>query len=117
MREPVVTVETIDLGYEQLLRLDAGAGRRVRVLFGGLWLTEEGEARDRIVRPGDEVPLRGRGTVLLEGIGPARVQILKAHAPGLRPRLARAARRALAAARRLSERLHLGGRPAAEPLT
>lgn len=71
------TLTTIDLGYEQLLVLEGRRGTRVRVLYGSLWLTEEGEAGDRFPASGEEVVLKSRGLALLEGLGAARVQLVE----------------------------------------
>lgn len=96
------TVRTIDLGYEQLLVLERRRGTRVRVLYGSLWLTEEGEAEDRFAAGGEEVVLKSRGLALLQGLGVARVQLVEPPRETWRARLAaalRGARRRLATQR------------------
>jgi hypothetical protein len=96
------TVRTIDLGYEQMLALRGRRGTRVRVLYGALWLTEEGEAGDRFAAGGEEVVLKSRGLALLEGLGAARVQLVEPPRETWRARLAgalRVARHRLAAQR------------------
>ena len=87
MRTKPTTVRTIDLGYEQVLLIDGGPGTRIRVLYGAMWLTEEGVADDAFARAGDEVALRGHGTAVIEAIGAGRVQV---HTPLVGGRLARA---------------------------
>jgi hypothetical protein len=74
--EPMV-VRTIDLGYEQLLMFESRPGAKLRVLYGSLWLTEEGIPQDAIVANGDEVALRARGSALLESLSPSRVEIVE----------------------------------------
>jgi hypothetical protein len=86
------TVRTIDLGYEQMLALHDRRGTRVRVLYGALWLTEEGEAGDRFPASGEEVVLKSRGLTLLEGMGAARVQLVEPPRATWRARLAGALR-------------------------
>lgn len=71
------TARTVDLGYDQLLVLEARPGLKVRVLYGHLWLTEEGSAQDVFAGSGDEVALRGRGRAVVEGLGMARVQLIE----------------------------------------
>lgn len=71
------TARTVDLGYDQLLVLEARPGARVRVLYGNLWLTEEGSAQDVFAASGDEVALRSRGRAVVEGLGLARVQLIE----------------------------------------
>ena len=71
------TSRTVDLGYDQLLVLEARPGTRVRVLYGNMWLTEEGYAQDVFAGSGDEVALKSRGTAVIEGMGVARVQVVE----------------------------------------
>ncbi len=71
------TTRTIDLGYEQLLTLQGRPGTRLRVLYGSMWLTEEGDLRDVFARCGDEVTLSSDGLSVIEGIGAARVQVIE----------------------------------------
>lgn len=71
------TARTVDLGYDQLLVLESRPGTKVRVLYGGLWLTEEGAAQDVFAGSGDEVALKMRGRALIEGLGVARVQVIE----------------------------------------
>ncbi len=104
------SVKTIDLGYEQLFVFDGGPDTRVRVLYGGTWLTEEGASGDSFARAGDEVALHGNGRALLQGLTTTRVRIVSPPV-GLGQRL----RRAWRPLRRLIERLHLGERAAVAP--
>ena len=108
-----VKVRTIDLGYEQMLVLDGGPERRVRVLFGGTWLTEEGLPEDSIMYAGDEVALRGDGKALLEGFVPSRVEILESRPRNALRSVARFVQRAGRGARRIFERLQLSARAVA----
>lgn len=109
MRDSRVRVRTIDLGYEQLLLLDTAAGTRVRVLYGAMWLTEEGEAGDVEVRAGNDALLRPGRRALIEALAPARIQLIeRKSAVGLADGL-RTALRALARwLRRLRARSQLG---------
>ncbi len=100
------TIRTIDLGYEQILVFDGGREARVRVLYGATWLTEEGEPGDAVARAGDEMVLHG-GRAVLEGIGPARVQIVSGR-PGLLRRAGYWLRRAARRARQHVGRMQLG---------
>ena len=107
-------VRTVDLGYEQMLMIESHPRHRVKVIYGGVWLTEEGVLRDAWLTNGDEVALRSRGMALLEGVGAARIQLLEEpRQPG---RIARALsslfERAKRSARTLRTRLHLGPRDA-----
>lgn len=85
------TTRTIDLGYEQLLTFVGRPGTRVRVLYGAMWLTEEGRAQDIFAGCGDEVLLRTGGLSVVEGLGAARVQVIEPAARSLAMALARGA--------------------------
>ncbi len=69
------TTRTVDLGYEQMLMLEGRPGTRVKVLYGGVWLTEEGWPDDIFAFTGEGVALRSRRLSLIEALGPTRVQI------------------------------------------
>lgn len=107
MKTYAQTVRTIDLGYEQFFIFAGQPQARVRVLFGGAWLTEEGVAHDSIVGAGDETELRGSGSVLLEAAGPTRVQLIEPAMPAP-ARSAQWLRRAGAQLQQFVRRLHLG---------
>lgn len=85
-----LTTRTIDLGYEQILTLEGRPGTRVRVLYGAMWLTEEGDPRDVFARCGQEVTLGSDGRSVIEGLGHARVQVIEPRRPSA---LARAGKR------------------------
>jgi hypothetical protein len=98
------TSRTVDLGYEQLLVLEGRPGMKVRVLYGNLWLTEEGTAQDVFAGSGAELALKSRGRAVIEGLGEARVQVVEM-APTIGQRL-----RNLFGALRLRQRLaSIGG--------
>lgn len=113
--EPQV-VRTVDLGYEQLLVLESQRGAVVRVLHGGVWLTQEGLARDIFAEAGAELPLEGEGRVVVEGLGSARVQLVStASFPATRRWLLNATKSISTLLRSFRERGQLGraGQPAA----
>ncbi len=97
MSRELTVVRTIDLGYEQMLLFESHPGAKVHVLYGSVWLTEEGMPHDAIVGSGEEVALRARGTALLESLGPACVEIVERAS-----RAPRWWRRAVAAAARFA---------------
>jgi hypothetical protein len=106
MTEPVSIFRTLDLTGGSLVPFTSAPGERVRILYGRIWLTEEGSARDSFLASGDEVSLANRGLAVIEALGPARIQLVEdVRAPS---RLAREAasihRRALAAMRRWAVR-------------
>lgn len=107
-------MDTIELEPHPLLVIDGARQPRLRVLRGNVWLTQEHEPLDAVLRAGDEVPLR-TGRVLVEALGAARVQLLPdgdaALAPQRSARLAWARRTWQHARTRLGDaiaRLQLG---------
>ena len=70
-------VRTVDLGYEQMLVLESHPRTRIKVIYGGVWLTEEGRPQDVFAASGDEVALQSRGLALVEGLGYARVEVME----------------------------------------
>ena len=77
MREPVSTLRTLDLPGGSLVPFASIPGERVRVLYGRVWLTEEGDARDAFLASGEEVSLAGRGVAVIEALGPARIELIE----------------------------------------
>jgi hypothetical protein len=76
---PTLT-RTVDLGYEQMLLVESHPRTRIKVIYGGIWLTEEGRTQDVFASSGDEVTLKSHGLAVVEGLGYARVQVLEAPA-------------------------------------
>lgn len=77
MRDPVSIFRTLDLPGGSLLPFTSVPGERVRILYGRVWLTEEGSARDSFLASGEEVSLGSRGLAVIEALGPARVQLVE----------------------------------------
>jgi hypothetical protein len=98
------TTRTIDLGYEQLLTFVGRPGTRVRVLYGSMWLTEEGREQDIFAGCGDEVLLKAGGLSVIEGLGVARVQVIE---PRERPVLTSLVKRARSVWQRVRSRIGL----------
>lgn len=74
-------VRTVDLGYEQLLLLESRPRTRIKVIYGGIWLTEQDRPDDVFATSGEEVALKSRGLAVVEGMGYARVQVAEAPGP------------------------------------
>jgi hypothetical protein len=60
---PVLSLET-----GQVVTLDNAAGRRISARDGLLWVTEEGSAKDHIVRPGDAHIVRRAGRTVVQAL-------------------------------------------------
>ena len=68
--------KTLDLHGGTLMPFPS-AGERVRVLYGRVWLTEEGSPRDAFLASGEEIALGSHGLAVMEALTPARVQIFE----------------------------------------
>lgn len=69
--------KTIDLPGGTLMPFASVPGERVRILYGRVWLTEEGSPRDAFLASGEEVALDTRGLAVIEALSPARIQLLE----------------------------------------
>jgi hypothetical protein len=65
----------LDLAQGNILRIDDGKGILVAVTEGEVWLTEEGEARDIVLKPGESFCLARRGVSLVYALQPARLTL------------------------------------------
>jgi hypothetical protein len=75
MNSNVTVVRTVDLGYEQLLLLESRPRTRVKVIYGGIWLTEQDRLDDVFAGSGEEVALKSHGLAVIEGLGYARIEV------------------------------------------
>jgi hypothetical protein len=58
-----------------MLLLESRPCTRIKVIYGGVWLTEEGRPDDVFAKHGEEVALKSHGLAVVEGLGYARVQV------------------------------------------
>lgn len=75
MKSESTVSRTLDLPSGALMPFQSVPGERVRILYGRIWLTEEGNLRDAFLASGEEVSLATRGRAVIEALGPARVQV------------------------------------------
>lgn len=59
----------VRLGPNQTLRVVDGAGSTVCAVEGSLWITEENQPRDIVLKPGTCYRLRERGIALVNSLG------------------------------------------------
>ena len=70
------TVRTVHLDHDQMLILEDLRTGRVRVLLGGVWLTEPGQSRDHFLQLGEARPVRAAGA-LVQAQGPTQVEVTR----------------------------------------
>ena len=75
MAASISMFRTLDLPGGSLVPFVSVPGERVRILYGRVWLTEEGRTHDAFLASGEEARLDSRGLVVIEALGPARVQL------------------------------------------
>lgn len=112
MNKRMATVKTINLGYEQMLVIDAGDGSRLRVLHGATWLTGEGELDDVVLGAGQERTLR-QGRSVVQALAPASVELTRPPTSGALRGLRQVWRQLVRGLRRLATRWQLGAGDAA----
>jgi hypothetical protein len=115
MRESASVFRTLDLPGGSLVPFTSVPGERVRILYGRIWLTEEGSVRDAFLASGEEVSLGTRGLAVIEALGPARIQLVEdVRGPSVVQRAAASLYRSAAGAlRRWSARMPRSARRAA----
>ncbi len=77
MKRESTVFRTLDLPGGTLVPFPSVPGERVRILYGRIWLTEEGSPRDAFLASGEEVSLATRGLAVIEALGPARIQLVE----------------------------------------
>ena len=100
---------TIKLKQGSVMPLRAAAGSTVSVLWGNIWLTQEGDGRDYELRAGESFLVRAGGLTLIDALDPAAITILEPWDEPARSRIDRADRSGSAERQRASfESDHVG---------
>ena len=63
-----ISSTTFTLAPAGLLTVQDGAGSRVVVRTGVIWVTQEGDVRDTIIGPGDELTIRKSGRTVITAL-------------------------------------------------
>lgn len=66
---------TLQLARGQLVRLEDAAGRVVRSHDGAVWVTEDGQPRDIVLREGESYRLTGDALVLVHALRDSSVTV------------------------------------------
>lgn len=61
--------------HDGLVLIENGKGMAVEVWDGELWITQAGDTRDHLVRPGGSFRLRRDGLVLVSALQPSRITL------------------------------------------
>ena len=65
----------MELERGKLVRIEDGRGMLVRVISGSVWITEEGDSRDRIVAAGKRFRIGSSGVTLISAIGRSTIAL------------------------------------------
>ena len=76
----------ICLGKRQTLSLADGAGVRIDARSGAVWVTQDHDRRDIVLRPGDSFTLDGRGQAIVQAFEPSRVRLTQTRSVSPRAR-------------------------------
>lgn len=66
---------TIDIQRGRLFRVHEGAGSTVTARAGAVWITQQGDPRDVVLRPGESFRLARPGLALIEAISDASIAL------------------------------------------
>jgi uncharacterized protein (DUF3084 family) len=74
-RHEYVVQRTLDLVRGNLVRIEDGRGMMVRVLSGEVWITEEGDPRDRFASAGRYVRIVSSGVTLVSALSRGSISL------------------------------------------
>lgn len=67
----------MNIGCREFVELPDGSGDAVRCVEGSLWITEYGSSRDYVLGTGQSLPLDGRRGVVIQGLRPSRLRVIR----------------------------------------
>ena len=74
-RHEYVVHGNLDLASGNLVRIEDGRGMLVRVTSGSVWITEEGDARDRFVSTGGKFRVASSGVTLISAFSRSTIAL------------------------------------------
>jgi ferric-dicitrate binding protein FerR (iron transport regulator) len=75
MGHDYVVQSRLDLVRGNMVRIEDGRGMMVRVASGEVWITEEGDPRDRFVTAGRDVRITSRGVTLVSALSRSAISL------------------------------------------
>ena len=75
------------MAKEILVRIEAGRGTLVRVASGSVWVTEEGDPRDRFLSAGSRHLIASKGVTLISALTRSTIALSARRRPGWAARL------------------------------
>ena len=74
-RHESVVQGSLDLVRGNMVRIKDGRGVLVRVTSGSVWITQEGDTRDRCVSAGGRFRIVSSGLTLISALTPSRIAL------------------------------------------
>lgn len=71
-----ISSSTLTLSPSGVLAVQDGAGTRVLCRTGSLWVTQEGEVKDSVVRPGEVLTIRRPGRTVISALETSTLMLL-----------------------------------------
>ena len=78
-RKVIAETHRFCLARRDVVALEDAAGLELRVHRGLVWLTQEGDTRDIVMRAGEAFLLDRRGRATVEGLAAAEISLLNPH--------------------------------------
>ena len=69
------TRTTVHLARDGLLGIDDGRGLRLRVASGAVWLTQQDDGRDVVLREGESFVIDRAGRTVVQALDPAELRL------------------------------------------
>jgi hypothetical protein len=86
-RHEYVVQGNLDLASGNLVRIEDGRGMLVRVTRGSVWITEEGDQRDRLVGPGGQFRVVSSGVTLISAVSRSSIALSSPYEHGFARRI------------------------------
>lgn len=86
-RHEYVVQGNLDLVRGNMVRIEDGRGMMVRVVSGSVWITEEGDPRDRFVTAGRYVRIVSSGVTLLSATSRSSIALSSPYEHGFAKRI------------------------------
>jgi hypothetical protein len=86
-RHEYIVQGNLDLVRGNMVRIEDGRGMMVRVVSGSVWITEEGDPRDRFVTAGRYVRIVSSGVTLLSAFSRSSIALTSPYERGFAKRI------------------------------
>ena len=77
-----INCSTFTLGVNGMLTVQDGNGARIVCRSGSLWVTQEGETKDWVVGPDDDLTIRRSGRTVVTALEAASLTLIPPQLPG-----------------------------------